>query len=514
MTELATGGRAPLRAGVPRTHTFAYAMVLLGMVGVMNDVQGVALGPLVGTMAGELRLTPAQTSWALNAQAIAAILAVSTTARLADIFGHRRLLIPLMAIGTVGSVLAAVADGFAMICAGRAMIGFAIAAPMAWAMLKSKADAKGLQQGALMSGTVISICTPLALVLGGVLLEAGWAWSSVFWIIGALHAIMLVLAVLSPETPATHRSHMRPDYAGAVLLAAALVCLLIGITQGRTWGWDSARVLGLFAAAAVVFTAFTLHQRSIRFPMIDFRGMDKRQLLAGYGCFAAVSIVAGGLYIIVPAIGQAPKATGYGFGQDVLESSLPLLMILPTTFLASATSKPMLERLGPRPPMLMGGLLCVAAFVFGAFAHSAVWMLFVCVAVYGYGIVICFNVAWGLVAAAGRQDNMSLTFGMQYAVSGPAGALATAVVLVIQSSSTKAVPGVATPLATDGTYTANFLFLAIASVVLLAALGAFLVPRRLSQHGTATQFDGLGPTPPEEGLSVPAGRDTVGAPAH
>jgi MFS family permease len=458
-------------------------------------------------MAADLTLSPAQTSWALNAQGIAAILAVSTTSRLADIFGHKRLLVPLMAIGTIGSVLAALASSFVMIVIGRGLIGFAIAAPMAWAMLKSKADAKGMQQGALMSGMVISACTPAALVLGGVMLELGAAWTSIFWIIGVLHAIMFVLALLSPETPEASRSKVPPDWFGAVFLAASLICLLLGITQGRTWGWGSTPVLGLFVAAIAIFGVFVAHQRAIRHPMIDFTGMDRRQVAAGYVSFAGIGIVAGSLYIIVPAIGQAPKATGYGFGQDVLRSSLPLLMILPGTIVAGLTSKPMLEKLGPRVPMVYGGALVLCAMVFGAFFHSESWMLFACVFVYGYGIVVSYNIGWALTAAAGRQDNMSLTFGMQYAVSAPFSALAAAIILVIMNGTTKLVPGFPAPLPTEGTYTANFLFLAGAALVLIIGQGLVLTPKRLSHHGVMPEP--LGPTPPEEVGSVPASRDTV-----
>ena len=277
-------------------------------------------------MAGELDLTPSQTSWALNAQAIAAILAVSTTARLADIFGHRRLLVPLMVIGTVGSVLAAIADGFVMLCLGRAMIGFAIAAPMAWAMLKSKADAKGLQQAALMTGMVISFCTPLALVLGGVLLEAGWAWSQTSWALNAQAS--------RPSSPCRASS------------------------------------------------------------------------------------------------GSSPRS----------------------------------------------------------------------------------NLGYALVAASGRQNNMSLTFGMQYAASAPFGALAVAIMFVVLSSSSTVIPGTEVAVPSEGMFTANFLWMAGAAFVLYVVQGLIFAPKQLNQHEIVLDTPGIAAATPDEVLTVPTDDDTADVP--
>ena len=39
-------------------------------------------------------------------------------------------------------------------------------------------------------------------------------------------------------------------------LSGWLVCLLLGVSEGGEWGWTSARVIGLFAAAVVLFAAW------------------------------------------------------------------------------------------------------------------------------------------------------------------------------------------------------------------------------------------------------------------
>ena len=43
-----------------------------------------------------------------------------------------------------------------------------------------------------------------------------------------------------------------PDIPGALLLAARLALLNLGIIKGNDWGWTSPRVLGSFLLAAVL----------------------------------------------------------------------------------------------------------------------------------------------------------------------------------------------------------------------------------------------------------------------
>jgi MFS family permease len=454
--------------------------VLLAMTGIVTDIQGVALLPLVGTMTRDLGLSSSQVSWTLNALSVASAVSLGLISRYADIAGHKKVLVPLMAVGLVGCVVCALAHTFVILLLGRVLTGLAISAPMAWAMLKIRTDARGIQSAALMTGTVISIMTPIGLILGGLLLKAGTSWSTVFWIVAAGYAIMLVMAVLAPETPVEMRSKVRLDWLGAFGLGAWLVCLLLALSNGESWGWGSGRVIGLFAAAVVLFAIWVGIERGVRHPLLDFSNMDRRQVFAGYASYCGVAALASGMYLIQPALAQTPSAVGYGFGSSVLESSMTLLPILPATFAATMTSKYMLERFGPRAPMVFGGVLVAIAYLFDAAFHSHIWELYVGTAIYGYGIVICFNIGWALVGAAGRQDNMSITFGVQYALALPVAALSTAIMLVVINSSHIA----GTPVPSEGVYTADFLILAGLAVVLLVAVGLFVVPKRLSHHGS------------------------------
>jgi len=369
-----------------------------------------------------------------------------------------------------------VATSYDMLLAGRFLQGMAVAAPMSWAMLKVRTDDAGLERASLLNGAVICIMTPLGLILGGVLLELGASWNSVFWIITAGYLVLFAMVLAAPETPPAQRTKTRTDWIGSLGLGAWLVCILIAISNGQAWGWwSSASFVGFLVAGIVLLLAWSVEQRLISYPLLDFRGMDKRQVISGYVAFMTVAAMASGLFILLPGLAETPGIFGYGLGDSVLKSSLTLMPILPAAFISSYIAKRMLHRVGPRPVLVLGGVLCIIAFFWLAFVHAQYWQLYVGVAIYGIGVVMAFNVGLALTAAAGRQDNMSITFGIQYALSIPAGALMVAVLLVIQHSDL--IPR--TPVPTEHTYTVNFLILAGVAAVGYVINGLVIAPRRI-----------------------------------
>lgn len=56
---------------------------------------------------------------------------------------------------------------------------------------------------------------------------------------------------------------------GAVSFSLGLVALLLAMTQGLAWGWGSARIVGLFVAAAVLLGFFVLWERRVAQPLFE-----------------------------------------------------------------------------------------------------------------------------------------------------------------------------------------------------------------------------------------------------
>jgi MFS family permease len=130
-----------------------------------------------------------------------------------------------------------------------------------------------------------AIAAALGPSLGGVLVDTlGWRW--VFFL-----NVPIGLAALVPAARVLREARdpgaVLPDALGSALLVAGVGALALGIVKGSDWGWDSARVLGSLAAAAVLLPAVVWRSVRHRAPVIELSLFKARSFaVANAGMFA------------------------------------------------------------------------------------------------------------------------------------------------------------------------------------------------------------------------------------
>jgi EmrB/QacA subfamily drug resistance transporter len=202
-------------------------------------------------------------SWVLSAYAITFAAVLAPAGQWADGSGRKRAFLAGLGLFTVGSAICAAAPSLGVLVAARILqaIGGAVMLPSSLGLLlplfppQRRGAAIGLWSA--MGGAAAALGTPV----GGLLVQVGWRW--VFIVNLPIGVPALVIgAWLLPEIRAEVRP--KPDVLGALALAATVAAIVAAIVQGQTWGWGSARVLGLFALGAlgIIFTAV----RAVRHP--------------------------------------------------------------------------------------------------------------------------------------------------------------------------------------------------------------------------------------------------------
>ena len=101
--------------------------------------------------------------------------------------------------------------------------------------------------------------------------------------------------------------------------------MLIAIAQTTTWGWGSAKTVGLLAVGLAFAVAWIVVEVRSAEPLVDMTMMRIRGVwttnlsafLLGAGMYAS--------FIVFPQFAQLPKSTGFGFGASAVVSSLYLL---------------------------------------------------------------------------------------------------------------------------------------------------------------------------------------------
>src|SRR6266536_702272 len=325
-------------------RTIVLGILLAMLLGALDQTIVATALPTIGRDLGNVE----ELSWVVTAYLLTATAVTPLYGKLSDIHGRRAMLLVAIGVFALGSIASALAPSMAVLIVAR-----------------------GLQ------------------VLGGFFAEH-LHWSLIFWInlpLGLL-AFLMTNSVLK-RLPRYERRH-RVDLAGAVLMVAATVALLLALTWGGTrYPWSSPRIVGLLAASTAFWLMFVVRLMTAREPFLPLPLLLNP--VVGIGT-ASVTFVFGtmiGLTIFVPLYFEVV------LGLSASESGLALIPQLAGTVVGSTAAGRTMVQMRHYKRMPMVGLgLAIAALAAMAMAPTALPRAAICalLGIVGIGMGTLFPV--------------------------------------------------------------------------------------------------------------------------
>ena len=300
-------------------------------------------------------------SWVLNAYNIVFASFLIVFGRLADLVGRRRVFTAGIALFTLASVWCAAAGSLDMLVVARMAqaAGAAMLVPASLAVVVEAFPADRRGHAVSLWGASAAVAAGLGPPVGGALVEIG-GWRLAFLVnlpIGAVAWWVAGHALVESRAPGHRRM---PDVRGALLLAASLSLLTLGIVQGDDWGWTSLAVVGSLAGAVVLGLGFVASSRAHPQPLLDPALLRIRPFATGN----ALTIVAGmGFY--------AYMLTNilwlqYVWHYEILRAGLALVPGALVAAVVGARLGPVAQAHGYRRVLVPGALVWAAAYVWYA----------------------------------------------------------------------------------------------------------------------------------------------------
>lgn len=275
----------------PRLQGFALLSVITALMLTLllealdQTIVGTAMPRIIAQLHGLDRY-----SWVVTAYILASMTMIPIAGKLSDQFGRKWFLLSGAVLFLLGSILAGTSQSMDQLIIFRAVqglgsgIGIALIATVMADLFPPDQRAKWSGLFGIVYG-VSSLSGP---VIGGWLAEHGplmgnlvtestrWRW--VFYInlpVGliAVAALLILLpANLSVRTSAWKgwESLRHIDFLGAIVCAAATICLMLGLTWGgeQLSAWTSTPVLGMLAAAMLLLILFLFVERKASEPIL------------------------------------------------------------------------------------------------------------------------------------------------------------------------------------------------------------------------------------------------------
>ena len=227
-------------------------MVAMFFSAINQTIVGTAMPRIIAELGGMDHYT-----WVITIYLLTSTIATVLVGKLSDIYGRKPFILTGIAVFIIGAFMCGLSRDIFEMIAYRGIQGVGAGIIMASAFtavgdLFSPRE-RGRWMGLMMA--VFGFSSVLGPALGGWMVDhLDWKW--LFWVFLPL-GIVAFYMILVQFPRGKRRPAEKIDYAGSLFLALFLVALLLGFSlAGTEYAWDSAQIIGLFAAAAVFLAVF------------------------------------------------------------------------------------------------------------------------------------------------------------------------------------------------------------------------------------------------------------------
>jgi MFS family permease len=413
--------RMPRAAELPARQRFLLpALIYCGLCLALISSLGVLLIP---TIAAAQHVSLASAEWVLTINLLVGAVSTPVLGRIADGPHPRRVLIFMLCSVLTGSLVAATAASMPQLLFGRALQGLCYGIiPITITLARRHLPAHEVGRGVAALSVTAATGLGLGYPFTGIVAEH-LDYRVAFWVAAAFSASALCLVpfavpgstpverrnspivgwllrsaalgsgVVVPGGPVAapapeHAKHSGGtfDVIGTLLLALGLGSLLVGLSESPEWGWGSAKVLGLLAAAVLVFGCWAWWELRAPAPLVRLDLLRNPEVAVAN--MAAVGLGVS-MFIAFAAVGQlaqTPHSTGYGLGLTVFMAGVVITPLSIGSQIASRVGAVLTRRLGVRPLLMLGAAFVIVASSALALRHDRLWELMAAMTLFGFGI--------------------------------------------------------------------------------------------------------------------------------
>jgi EmrB/QacA subfamily drug resistance transporter len=374
-------GRAPGAAAQPSARAAWWTLVAASLGLALNVLDGTIVNVALPSIQHDLHSSFSTVQWVVNAYLLSFAILLATGGRLGDILGRRRIFLIGVAVFAAASAGCGVAPDNTALLIGRVIqgAGAALMIPATLALIVTNFPPELVPRAIGLWTAVTGVALAIGPVLGGVLTK-DVSWRAIFYLNIPIALVAFVTARLAARESRDERASRRFDYAGIVTLSVGLVAGVLAVIEASSWGWTSARIIGLLVGSVVALALFVGIERRSEAPILPlaiFRSLPFLGTnIAGFVLLFCVL----GIFLYMAIYMQAV------LGFSALKAGLMYLpATVPIALLGPASAR-LAERFGAWPVTAVG-----MAFLAGAGAVETRLT-----ATTDYGVIVAVMVVLGI----------------------------------------------------------------------------------------------------------------------
>ncbi len=367
----------------PRYRWLATVTVMLGTISAVLTTTTVNVA--IPDIMGAFGIGQDRAQWLSTATLAAMTVGMLLNAWMMTSFGQRRTFIGALCLFIASLVLAGASPNEWVLIFCRVVQGAVAGVLQPLSMYTLFRVFPPEQRGTAMGffGMSVILGPALGPTLGGVMIDH-FNWRYIFYVAVPVCALAILMGSLFLAEREETGPRVRFDWAGFLLLATALACLLTGLSNGQREGWHSDYILTLFGAAILAAVGFVTWELRTPQPLVNLKVLANPQFTgaATVACLFGVGLF-GSTYLVPLFVQTVQHMTPYAAGLMLMPAGLIMGVLMPAAGYLS-------DRLPPRS-LIIAGLLCFAVsswWLAGVDANMSFWTIAWCVIVSRIGLCL------------------------------------------------------------------------------------------------------------------------------
>jgi EmrB/QacA subfamily drug resistance transporter len=306
----------------------------------------------------DLTLSPTAAQWIVNGYLLSLSALFALGGRIADLFGHRRMVIIGTALFALFSALCGATPtgsiGATWIIIFRVLQGASAAFlfPAALAIVVSTYEVSERGKYLAIFFSISGGLTAIGPVAGGYLTQ--WTWRAIFWINVPVAVIAIVLTLIAKPDQTVRREKI--DWRGAALVCGGMAIAVLGLQQASAWGWGSIATWACIVVGVALLAAFIVWELGLSQPLVPVRLFAQRGFAIDNAVLFLINIC------FVPLFFFASLYAQVALGESASNAGLFLLVFFGGFTIAAQWGGRILDARGARPAVVLGTAIGAVGF--------------------------------------------------------------------------------------------------------------------------------------------------------
>lgn len=337
------------------------ALILLSLITALIVYVDAMLAPALPRIVSEYKVSIDQASLLISLYTVSGVAVIPIFGKLGDIYGKKRVIMYILVAYLIAATTTSFAPSFNLVLISRFVQGIGLGVFALCFSLAREQFPKELVPRAQGVISAVQVAGSASALLGGAVVTSVFGWQGNYHIALPFIAVLTVLIFLVVKESPNRKPGVKLDYVGAAWLGASLTAIVLSLSEGSSWGWESVPTLGLLIGGLAMIIPLAFYERRLAEPVLDLKLLRQRNIMVSNLLIVTYGLSMGiALQAFVYAF-ELPSPSGFGISiTEVGLRLLPIAIIVLPVALAVGSA---ISKYGVKPFLYLGSILVTLGFL-------------------------------------------------------------------------------------------------------------------------------------------------------